>query len=203
MISQPPGSISSMRSARASMRKRPAGWADGDGAVASRSPAAACRRAARRSRWRRTSAPGAGSAATRRRARPAPSAASPRCFSPSASNSADGVGRQQAGGMCLQELVERVVQRRAAIGRAQLGFQRIERLQPQDAPRIEPVGIAPPLLDARDRKPRRPRLERRARLGTWPRPVGRRAGRARRPRRGSCCGRAGCIPAARRRCRGS
>ena len=64
------------------------------------------------------------------------------------------------------------MQRRAAVGRAELGLQRIERLQPEDAPRVESVGIAPPLLDARDREPRRPRLERRRRLGTRPRLVG-------------------------------
>ena len=84
---------------------------------------------------------------------------------------ADGVGRQQAGRICLQEFVERIVQRRAAVGGAQLGLQRLERLQPEDAPGIEPVGIAPPLLDAGDREPRRPRLERRFRLGTRPWPV--------------------------------
>src|SRR5918993_926895 len=69
-----------------------------------------------------------------------------------------------------QELVQRVVQRAAAIGGAELGLERIERLQSQDAPRIEAVRIAPPLLDAGNRKPRRPRLERRAGLGTTPRP---------------------------------
>ncbi len=97
--------------------------------------------------------------------------------------------------MPLQEFVERLVQGIAAIGRAQLGLQRIECLEPEDAPRIEPVGIAPPLFDAGDGQTRGPRLERRARLGPQPGRVGRPAGRSPRPRRRSCAGRAGCIPA--------
>src|SRR5580704_19165717 len=71
--------------------------------------------------------------------------------------------------MCLQELVEGIVQCRAAVGGAKFLFQWFERLQSQDASRIEPVGIASPLLDARDREPCRPCLQRRSRFGTRPR----------------------------------
>ena len=78
------------------------------------------------------------------------------------------IGWQHARGMRLQELIERIVQGRAAIGGAEFGLQRIERLQPQDAPRIEAIGIAPPLLDARDREPGRPRFDRRPGLGPRP-----------------------------------
>src|SRR5215207_10674226 len=70
-----------------------------------------------------------------------------------------------------QELVQCVVQRAAAIGGPELGLERIEHVQSQDAPCIEAVRVAAPLLDAGNRKPRRPRLERRAGLGTTPRPV--------------------------------
>ena len=59
-----------------------------------------------------------------------------------------GIGRQHARWMRAEKLVERIVQGIAAIGGAQLGFQRIEGLQYQDAAGIETIGIAPPLLDA-------------------------------------------------------
>ena len=88
---------------------------------------------ARRSRWRRTSAPAAGSAATRRRARPAPPAPSRDASRPcarsararrAAARPRDGPCRNSSSASCSA---------RAALGRAQLGLQRIERLQPQDA----------------------------------------------------------------------
>ena len=66
----------------------------------------------------------------------------------------------------------------------------------EDVPRIEAVGIAPPLLDAGDREPRRPRRERRRAARDAARACSRSAGRSPRPRRRSCAGRAGCSPAA-------
>ena len=59
------------------------------------------------------------------------------------------IGRQGALGMAAQEFVERLVQLGAALGGTQFRFERIERLEIEDAPRIEAVRIASPLLDAR------------------------------------------------------
>ena len=75
------------------------------------------------------------------------------------STSAGSAGR--AVGKGLGELAERIVDRRAAIGRRQRHVDGIERIEPQDIFRIDRVGIAQPVLDRGDRQFQRPRRARR------------------------------------------
>ncbi len=66
-------------------------------------------------------------------------------------------------GIARKKLVQRVMDESAALRRAGIGIERVERPQLQNMPRIERIGIAHPGFDGGDRQVARPRRERRAR----------------------------------------
>src|SRR6185437_6826366 len=74
----------------------------------------------------------------------------------------------------LQELVQRRMDEEAAIGRAGIGIDRVERLEIEDMLCVDRVGITQPRLDLGNRKTARPGLERRPwfRWIDAPRPTG-------------------------------
>ena len=99
----------------------------------------------------RTSGRCAGSAATRRRAPSAGRAPRPKALRPNVEQSLIGIGRQ-AIARRLQELLERLMDETAAFGGGRIGIERIERLEIQDMPGVDGIGIANPGLDLRHRQ---------------------------------------------------